>query len=83
MLANDTSEQAALAQLEVYRRMSPGARLRAAVELADVSRKLLADGIRARHPEYDERQVRLAMFRVWLGPAMFRLAYPDDPEFEP
>lgn len=82
VLAKDTSERAAHEQLEVYRRMAPAARLRAAMELADMSRQLLASGIRARHPEYTDEQVRLAAIRIWLSPEVFRLAYPDAPELE-
>ncbi len=83
MLARDTSEAAGRQQLEAYRRMSSEARLRAAMELTRMSRQLLASGIRARHPEYTEEQVRLATIRVWLTPEVFRLAYPDAPELQP
>ncbi len=47
-----------------------------------MSRQLLASGIRARHPEYTDEQVRLAAIRIWLSPEVFRLAYPDAPELE-
>jgi hypothetical protein len=43
-------------QLGVYRRMTPEARLQVALELTEMSRQLLADGIRARHPEYSDEQ---------------------------
>ncbi|MGH9382066.1 MAG: hypothetical protein ACRD2Z_15840 [Thermoanaerobaculia bacterium] len=79
----DTSEAAASAQLEVYRRMSPAARLRVGLELTATSRRLLGDGIRRRHPEYDDEHVRLAFLRLWLGPELFRAAYPGLPELEP
>ena len=79
----DTSEQAASVQIEVYRRMGPAARLRVALELTEMSRRLLMDGIRKRHPQYDDEQVRLAATRVWLGPENYRRAYPDRDELEP
>jgi hypothetical protein len=79
----DTSEQAASIQIAVYRRMEPAARLRVALELTEMSRRLLTDGIRKRHPEYDGEQVRLAATRAWLGPENFRRAYPDRVELEP
>lgn len=82
MVAKDTSERAAQVQLEVYRRMTPAARLRVAMELADMSRQLLANGVRARQPDYTDEQVRLAAIRIWLTPEVFRLAYPDAPELE-
>jgi hypothetical protein len=83
MTPRDTSQEAAAAQLEVYRRMTPEARLQVALELTEMSRKLLADGIRARHPEYSDEQVRLAMIRVWLTPELYRQAYAGYPEIDP
>ena len=83
MTARDTSAEGMAAQLEVYRRMRPAARLQVALELTEMSRKLLADGIRARHPEYSNEQVRLAMIRVWLTPALYRQAYAGQPELDP
>jgi len=83
MRAADTSEDAFRAQIDAYRRMSPDARLRAGLELTEMSRRLLADGIRRRHPEYTEDQVRMAFLRHWLGPELFRKAYPGLPELDP
>jgi hypothetical protein len=83
MLALDTSEETSSIQIEVYRRMTPGARLRLGLELTEMSRRLLVDGIRRRHPEYDEEQARLASIRLWLGPELFRNAYPEMRELDP
>lgn len=69
--------------MDVYRRMSPVARLRIGLELTAMSRRLLADGIRRRHPEYDDERVRLAFLRLWLGADLFRTAYAGEPELEP
>jgi hypothetical protein len=79
----DTSEETSSIQIEVYRRMTPGARLRLGLELTEMSRRLLVDGIRRRHPEYDEEQTRLASIRLWLGPELFRNAYPEMRELDP
>ncbi len=79
----DTSSDADAIQLEVYRRMAPERRLRVGLELTELSRGLLASGIRARHPEYDEERVRLASLRLWLGAELFRRAYAGAPEIEP
>lgn len=83
MSALDTSDDAASVQIEVYRRMTPGARLRLGLELTEMSRHLLKDGIRRRHPEYGDEEVRLASIRLWLGPELFRTAYPETCELEP
>ena len=83
MAARDTSPEAASVQLDAYRRMSPAARLRVGLELTAVSRRLLADGVRRRHPEYSDEQVRLAFLRLWLGADLFRAAYAGMPDLEP
>lgn len=83
MRPHDTSEDAHRAQIEVYRRMSPQARLRVGFELSAFGRQLLKDGIRSRHPEYTEHEAEMATRRVWLGPELFHQAYPDAPELAP
>ena len=83
MRSLDTSEPAALVQLEVYRRMTPSQRLRIGLELTALSRRLLESGIRRRHPEYTDEELRLATIRAWLGPDTYRMAYPDAPELDP
>ena len=75
MATSDTSVEASAVQLEAYRRMSPEARLRVGLELTEISRQLLVAGIRRRHPDYDDADVRLAFLRLWLGPDLFRRAY--------
>lgn len=79
----DTSEEAARVQLEVYRRMAPADRLRVGLELTRMSRELIAQGIRARHPEYSDDEVRWAVILLWLGPERFARAYPHGPELAP
>ena len=54
MRAMDTSEQADEVQLGIYRRMKPSERLQVGLDLTELSRHLLAEGIRSRHPEYDD-----------------------------
>ncbi len=80
---HDTSEDAARVQLEVYRRMAPFERLNVGLELTRMSRDLLAQGIRARHPEYSDDEVKWAVIRVWIGQDMFRRAYPHGPQLDP
>ena len=82
-VSHDTSEDAARVQLEVYRRMAPSERLNVGLELTRMSRDLLAQGIRARHPEYSDDQVKWAVIRVWIGRDMFRRAYPYGPQLDP
>ncbi len=82
-MSRDTSDEAARVQLEVYRRMAPSDRLRVGLELTRMSRELIAQGIRTRHPEYSDEEVRWALIRAWIGRDMFQRAYPTCPQLEP
>lgn len=82
-MSRDTSDDAARIQLEVYRRLAPSERLNVGLELTRTSRDLLAQGIRARHPEYSDDEVKWAVIRAWIGRDMFRRAYPNGPQLDP
>jgi len=73
----DTSPDAEEVQIEVFRRMGPEKRLHSAALLSDTCRALLAEGVRRRHPDYDEEQVRLAVIRCLLPEDLFLRAYPS------
>jgi hypothetical protein len=73
----DTTPYAEEIQIEIFRRMTPEKRLEAAVNLAQTSRELLKEGVRRRHPEYGEDQVRLAVIRLVLGEDLFLSAYAE------
>ena len=71
----DTSPDAEKIQIEIFRRMEPEKRLQSAALLSENCRTLLAEGIRRRHPNYDEGQVRLAVIRCLLPEDLFLRAY--------
>ena len=72
----DTTRHAEQVQLDIFRRTTPERRLEAAIHLARTSRNLLAEGVRKRHPEYRENEVRLAVIRLMLGENLFVSVYP-------
>jgi hypothetical protein len=73
----DTAKDTEKKQIEILRHMGPEGRLRAAIELSRTSRKVLSEGVRRRHPDYDERQIRLETIRLTLAKELFRAAYPE------
>ncbi len=77
MTLSDTSKDAEKVQLEVLRRMGPEGRLQAGIDLTRMSRLLLAEGVRRRHPDYDDDQIRLATIRLTLPTDLFDAAYPE------
>jgi hypothetical protein len=72
----DTTPEAAAVQLEIYRRMPPLRRFELALEMGETARSLSAAGVRSRHPDYTEEQVRLAVIRLRLGEELFHKVYP-------
>ena len=79
----DTTEKAENIQIEIFRRMGPERRLRAAADLAGTARKLLAEGVRMRHPDYTEEQIKLATIKLTLGPGLFASVYPQAKDLRP
>ena len=83
MSHRDTTPQAEQVQLEIFRRMGPEKRLQAGIELSQLCRKLLLEGVRMRHPEYGERQTKLAVIRLMLPENLFLAAYPEGRDIGP
>ena len=79
----DTEPEAARVQLEVFRRMGPERRLEAAIALSQTCRRLLMEGVRGRHPEYDEGETRLAVILLMLPERLFFAAHPEAREILP
>jgi hypothetical protein len=73
----DTTPEAEKIQLDIFRRMGPERRLQAGLDLSRTCRELLREGVRLRHPEYDERQTQLAIIRLTLPADLFSAAYPE------
>jgi hypothetical protein len=73
----DTTPAAARVQIEAYRRLGEVGRFEAAFGLIALSRHAAVSGIRARHPEYDDEQVRLAYVRLVLGQEVAQAMWPD------
>ena len=82
-MARDTTEDAAAVQTELYRRMSAAQRCEIAAQLSAATREIALDGIRRRHPAYDDAQQRMALFRLLLGDDLFRRAWPGHPLLDP
>jgi len=79
----DTTKEAENIQIEIFRRMGPEGRLRSALDLTQTSRRLLATGVRRRHPDYTEHQVKLATIKLTLGAKLFASVYPQEKDLLP
>lgn len=73
---SDTAPEAARVQLAALRAMSGSRRAEIALEMSEAVRQTARAGIRTRHPEYTQEQVRLAFLRLVLGEDIFRRWWP-------
>ncbi len=62
----DHVKEAEAVQLEIYRRMSPGQKVKIAMELYDFAWKLKAQALRDQHPDWTEDQVQAATREIFL-----------------
>ncbi len=71
----DTGQAAHHAQIAALRRMGPEGRLARTAELSRLSRELIEEGVRVRHPGWTERRIRREAIRIVLGAELFDAAY--------
>ena len=76
-LARDTRLEATRFQFAALERLGVRGRAELTFKLSRDLRDIVASGIRARHPEYDEQKVQLAVLRLAWGDALFRRVYGD------
>ena len=79
----DTSEEVWRLQMAAIAGRSGAERMEEWVELNRAVARMEAEGIRSRHPDYDDHQVLLAAARLRYGDELVRAAWPDDPLYEP
>ncbi len=80
---SDTSPEARKVQIRIWRRLGPSGRVALAAKMSENVRSIAMDGVRRRHPEYSEEEVRHAVFRMMLGDDLYRQAWPDRPLLRP
>ena len=83
MRPRDTTLESHEAQLQAYRRLGATGRARLAARLSSDTRELTRAGIRARHGEYTDEEVELALRRILMGDELFRRAWPTRPLLAP
>lgn len=76
----DTSKKAEEVQIEILKKMNPERRLEIALQLFETEKNLLMEGIKTRHPEYTEKEVKLALIRIFLGDKLFSKVYSPKKE---
>ena len=79
----DTAPEAWEAQVALLRRMEGSRRTILAFRLTRLARDASRAGIRARHSEYGEDEVRRAFFRLLHGDSVTRSVWPDRELLDP
>ncbi|REJ97596.1 MAG: hypothetical protein DWQ35_01660 [Planctomycetota bacterium] len=77
-LSHDTHDEAACVQRQVLREMTAEQRGELALQWSETMRATMLDGIRARHPDYDERRVVVEYARLTLEPELFEAAFGEE-----
>jgi hypothetical protein len=75
-IPRDTTPEAFWVQIDIMRRLGVEGRAKQTFRLCDNLRRVVADGVRHRHPDYTDDQVRLAVIRLRLGDELFSKVYP-------
>jgi hypothetical protein len=70
-IPRDTSRDAFLKQIEVLRRLGISGRAALTFELSDSVRQIVRDGVRLRHPDWDEARVKQEVLRIVLGDRLY------------
>ena len=63
----DTSPEAAAVQRKIWAAMTGQQRVELAAAMSEEARRISMDGIRMRHPEYSDEQVKHALFVLLHG----------------
>jgi hypothetical protein len=79
MRAHDTSREAHEVQMRLYRSMTDAQRSELALRMSDDIRQIAAEGIRTRHPDYTERDVRRALVVLLYGADAAARVWPGSP----
>jgi hypothetical protein len=72
---SDTSPEARRVLYDLYRRMSLGRRLELAFDMCDTGRALVIAGLRMRHPDATEGELKRLWARQHLGRELFEQVY--------
>jgi hypothetical protein len=71
-IPRDTTLDAHKKQVEILRKLSPERKALLAMELTDNIRQIAVEGIRTRHPEFNEKQVMRELLRLIIGDELFK-----------
>ncbi|MBG7603724.1 MAG: hypothetical protein IZT58_03690 [Actinobacteria bacterium] len=81
-VATDTPDAVMTGMVERWRQMSPSEKLDQVAQLNHACEQLSEAGVRSRHPDADDNEVRLRVFALRLGRELMVNVYDWDPAIE-
>ena len=82
-IPSDTTIEAARKEFEALRRLGPEGRARMTFELSNNLRRTVGAGVRQRHPDYDEQEIRREVVRLMIGDQLFQKAFGGSDTLKP
>ncbi|MGH7269601.1 MAG: hypothetical protein ACREJ3_04145 [Polyangiaceae bacterium] len=79
MRPHDTSPEAHELQVRLYRSMTDEQRSELALRMSDDLRQIAVEGIRKRHPEYSDTEVKRALVALFYGADAVGNVWPGSP----
>jgi len=76
-IPSDTTVEAARKQLEILRSLDMSARANITFQLSNNLRQTVEAGVRHRHPDYNEQQIKSEVLRLMVGERLFREVFGD------
>ena len=73
----DKTIEAARKQFEILRKLGPEVRAKMAFEMSDNLRRTVEAGVRQRHPDWGQEEVKRAVLRLTIGERLFRQVFGD------
>jgi hypothetical protein len=74
----DTTDDTLREHIRGLRRLGISGRAAMTFELSDNLRQIVGDGVRHRHPDWDEDRVKREVLRIVLGDRLFNEAFGGD-----
>jgi hypothetical protein len=78
LVPHDTSADAFRAQLAVWNGLGPEGRVKLAGRISQSARYVAREGIRTRHPEYSDEQLKRALWRLLYGDTLVQKIWPQE-----
>lgn len=78
MLSKDTALEAEKIQISVLKKIGAEGRYKMTVELSDNIRDITLAGIRERHPDFSNEEVRRTLIKLLHGRDVYKQFFPDD-----